>query len=158
MVNRWFPTVVGNLFINSRKCIGVNGEALQLHAVLYCYYKSRKCPYQVLQVTWKTHISTKSRENPYQVRQVTWESVSGTASHVKIHIRYCKSHEKPVSVLQVTRKSISGTASHASVRIRHCKSRTLCLNVQWNRRFIWLTHYHHSTKLYWKKKSLVRCR
>ena len=33
---------------------GVNGEALQLHAVykkLYFYYESRKNPYQVLQVT-----------------------------------------------------------------------------------------------------------
>ena len=49
-----FPTVVGNLFIDSYKYIGVNGEALQLHAVfkkLYFYYKSRKCPYQVLQIT-----------------------------------------------------------------------------------------------------------
>ena len=98
-----FPTVVGNLFIDSCKYIGVNGEALQLHAVfkkLYFYYKSRKCPYQVLQVTWKTCIST---------------------------------------------------TIPAIIYIRYCKSRTLCLNVQWNQRFIWLTHYHHSTKVYWKK-------
>ena len=49
---------------NSRECMGVNGESLQLHAVYkkpyfllqarenpYQYYKSRKIPYQVLQVT-----------------------------------------------------------------------------------------------------------
>ena len=38
--------------------MGVNGEALQLHAV---YKKSRENPYQYC----------KSRENPYQVLQVT---------------------------------------------------------------------------------------
>jgi len=51
-----------------------NGEALLLHTVykkLNFYYKSRKCPYQVLQVTWKTCIST--------------------TSHVRICVRYCKS-------------------------------------------------------------------
>ena len=39
---------------NSRECMGVNGEALQLHAVykkLYFYITSRENPYQVLQVT-----------------------------------------------------------------------------------------------------------
>jgi len=49
---------------NSHKCMGVNGEALQLHVV---YQK----PYFILQVT---------RES-ISVLQVTWESVSGTASH-----------------------------------------------------------------------------
>ena len=29
-----------------------------------------------------------------------------------------------------------------------CKSRALRLNVWWNQRFIWYSHYHHSTKLY----------
>ena len=36
---------------NSRECMGVNGEALQLHAVhkmLYLYYKSLENLYQVL--------------------------------------------------------------------------------------------------------------
>jgi len=69
--------------------MGVNGEALQLHAV----YKK-----------------------PYFLLQVTRESVS---------------------VLQITRESVSGTASHARIRIRYYKSRTLHLNMQWNRRFIW---------------------
>ena len=44
--------------------MGVNGEALQLHAVYkkpYFYCKSRENPYQYY----------KSRENPYQVLQVT---------------------------------------------------------------------------------------
>ena len=51
---------------NSCECMGVNGEALQLHAV---YKKS----YFLLQVT---------RES-VSVLQVTWESVSGTASHAR---------------------------------------------------------------------------
>ena len=51
---------------NPRECMGVNGEALQLHAV----YKK---PYFLLQVT---------RES-VSVLQVTWESVSGTASHAR---------------------------------------------------------------------------
>ena len=60
---------------NSCECMGVNGEALQLHVV----YKK-----------------------PYFLLQVTRESVSGTASHVRIHIRYYKSRENPYQVLQVT--------------------------------------------------------
>ena len=48
---------------NSRKCMGVNGEALQLHSV----YKK---PCFVLQVT---------RES-VSVLQVMWKSISGTAS------------------------------------------------------------------------------
>ena len=51
---------------HSRECMGVNGEALQLHTV----YKK---PYFLLQVT---------RES-VSVLQVTWESVSGTASHAR---------------------------------------------------------------------------
>ena len=51
---------------NSRECMGVNGEALQLHAV----YKK---PYFLLEVT---------RES-VSVLQVTQESVSGTTSHVR---------------------------------------------------------------------------
>ena len=56
--------------------MGVNGEALQLHAV----YKK---PYFLLQVT---------RES-VSVLQVMRESVSGTytASHTRIRIRYYKS-------------------------------------------------------------------
>ena len=59
---------------NLRKCVGVNGQALQLHAVYKkpYFYKSRKNPYQYY----------KSHENPYQVLQVMRESVSGTTSHV----------------------------------------------------------------------------
>ena len=59
--------------------------------------------------------------------------------------------QESVSVLQVTWESISGTASHARIRIRYCKSHVLHLNVQWNWRFVWWNHYHHSTKLYRKK-------
>jgi len=90
--------------------VSVSGTASHMKN-LYQYYNSRKNPYQVLQVTWES----------VPVLQVTRESVS---------------------VLQVTQESISGTASHVRIRIRYCKSRTLCLNVQWNRRFIWLTHYY----------------
>ena len=47
---------------NSCECMGVNGEALQLHAVnRICYCKSRENAYQYY----------KSRENLYQVLQVT---------------------------------------------------------------------------------------
>jgi len=50
---------------NSRECMGVNGEALQLHSV----YKK---PYFLLQLSHaRIRIST--------------------TSHVKTHIRYCKS-------------------------------------------------------------------
>ena len=56
----------------------VNGEALQLYAV----YKK-----------------------PYFLLQVTQESVSGTASHARILIRYYKSHEK----------SVSGITSHVNM-------------------------------------------
>ena len=57
--------------------MGVNGEALQLHAV----YKK---PYFLLQV----------KRESVSVVQITRESVSGTASHVRILI---------MQVLQVTR-------------------------------------------------------
>ena len=57
---------------------GVNGEALQLHAVhkkpsFYC--KSRENPYQYY----------KSRENPYQVLQVT-RAVSERAMKSKVRM------------------------------------------------------------------------
>ena len=65
---------------NSRECMGVNGEALQLHAVYkkpYFYYKSHENPYQVLQVllAFSKYISQLQNldyqyENPYQVLQV----------------------------------------------------------------------------------------
>ena len=88
--------------------MGVNGEALQLHAV----YKK-----------------------PYFLLQVTRESVSVTASHARIRIRYCKSRENPYQVLQVT-CAASERAIKSEVRI--------------------INYYHHSTKLYWKKyHSLV---
>ena len=61
--------------------MGVNGEALQLHAV----YKK---PYFLLQVT---------RES-VSVLQVTRESVSGTTSHARIRIRYYKSHALRLNV------------------------------------------------------------
>ena len=51
-----FCSRISNITSNSRKCMGVNGEDLQLHAV----YKK-----------------------PYFSLQVTQESVSGTATHVK---------------------------------------------------------------------------
>ena len=68
--------------------MGGNGEALLLHTVykkLNFYYKSRKCPYQVLQVTLKNLYQYynprenpcqyyKSCENLYQVLQVTHAS------------------------------------------------------------------------------------
>ena len=55
---------------NSRECMGVNGEALQLHAVYKSrifYYKPREKPHQYY----------KSCENPYQVLQVTCVTVTG---------------------------------------------------------------------------------
>ena len=52
------------------------------------YSKSRENPYQYC----------KSHENPYQVLQVTRESVSGTASHVRIRIRYYKSRALRMNV------------------------------------------------------------
>ena len=61
--------------------MGVNGEALQFIKSRIFYYKSSENPYQYC----------KSRENLYQVLQVTRESVSGTASHARIRIRYYKS-------------------------------------------------------------------
>ena len=63
---------------NSCECMGVNGEALQLHIVYkkpYLYYKSRKNPYQYY----------KSRENPYQVVQVT-RAVSERTMKLKVRI------------------------------------------------------------------------
>ena len=48
-------------------------------------------------------------------------------------------------------KAVFFTASHARIRIRYYKSRVLHLNVQWNQRFVWLNHYHHSTKKYREK-------
>ena len=57
-----FPTVVGNLFIDSCKCIGVNGEALQLHAVFSIFTTSHAS----VRIRY-----CKSHENPYQVLQVT---------------------------------------------------------------------------------------
>ena len=65
--------------------MGVNGEALQLHAV----YKK---PYFLLQVTQESVL----------VLQVTRESISGTTSHARLHIRYYKLCETPYQVLQVT--------------------------------------------------------
>ena len=58
--------------------MGVNGEALQLHAVYkkpYFYYKSCENLYQY----WK------SRENSYQVLQVTC-AVSERAMKSKVHM------------------------------------------------------------------------
>ena len=57
---------------NSRECMGVNGKALQLHAVHIFYYKSRENPYQYY----------KSCENLYQVLQVTCTS---RAMKSKVH-------------------------------------------------------------------------
>ena len=51
---------------NSHECMGVNGEALQLHAI----YKN---PYFLQQVT----------QEFVSVLQFTWESVSGTASNAR---------------------------------------------------------------------------
>ena len=66
---------------NSRKCMGVNGEALQLHTVYkkpYFYCKSRENPYQYY----------KSRENPYQVLQVTH---AASECAIKSKVRMIKS-------------------------------------------------------------------
>ena len=79
--------------------MGVNGEALQLHAV----YKRL---YFLLQVT---------RES-ISVLQVTRESVSGTASHARIRIRYYKSRENPYQVLQVM-CTVSKRAMKSEVRM-----------------------------------------
>ena len=74
---------------NTRECMGVNGEALQLHIL---YKKS------------------------YFLLQVTWESVSGTASHAQC-VWTCN-----------------------EIRGLYDK----------------IDHYHHTTKLYWKK-NIVCC-
>ena len=75
----------------SRECIGVSGEALQLHAVctfyckpcknLYQYYNSRENPYQYYKSHENPYQYYNSRENPYQ---------------------YYNSCENPYQVLQVT--------------------------------------------------------
>ena len=73
--------------------MGVNGEALQLHAV----YKK---PYFFTTSHARIRISTaKSRENPYQVLQVTRESVSGTTSHVHASERAMKSKVRTIKSL-----------------------------------------------------------
>ena len=75
-----FCSRISNIIIctsNSRKCMGVNGEALQLHAV----YKK-----------------------PYFSLQVTQESVSGTATHVKACIflyNFVLCHNSPCSILSL---------------------------------------------------------
>ena len=69
--------------------MGVNGEALQLHAV----YKK---PYFLLQVT---------RES-VSVLKVTQESISGTTSHVRIRIRFYKSERAMKSKVHMI-KSLS---------------------------------------------------
>jgi len=56
--------------------MGVNGEALQLHAVYkkpYFLPQVTQESISVLQVTWES----------ISVLQVTWESISGIASHVR---------------------------------------------------------------------------
>ena len=55
--------------------MGVNGEALQLHAV----YKK---PYFLLQVTRESVSVLQVTWESISVLQVVWESVSGTASHM----------------------------------------------------------------------------
>ena len=94
------------LYHTHASCRGVNGEALQLHAV----YKSRISYY-------------KSRKNSYQVLQVTRESVSSITSHARIRIKYYKSRENPYQVLQVTREFVSSITSHVRIRIKYYKSR-----------------------------------
>ena len=59
---------------------------------------------------------------------------------IRTRILYYKSCEILNQVVQL---------SHA-IHIRYCKSYTLCLNVKWNRRFVWWNHNHSSTKLYLK--------
>ena len=60
---------------NSRKCMGVNGEALQLLAV---YNK----PYFLLQVTRKFVSVLQVTQKPVSVLQTTQKPVSGTPTHV----------------------------------------------------------------------------
>ena len=64
---------------NSHECMGVNGEALQLHSV----YK--KPYFFLLQVTRESvsvlQVMQKSVSVLHVHVQVTWKSVSGTASH-----------------------------------------------------------------------------
>ena len=74
---------------NSRKCMGVNGEALQLHVVFIkshiFYSKSRENPYQYSKPRENPYQYYKSRENPYQVLQVTCD-VSEHAMKSKVRI------------------------------------------------------------------------
>ena len=61
--------------------MGVNEEALQLHAV----YKK---PYFLLQVMRESASVQQVTQESASVLQVTQESVSGTTSHTRIRIRY----------------------------------------------------------------------
>ena len=73
---------------NSRKCNGVNREALLLHVVskkLYIYCKSRENPYQYDKSCKNLYRYYKSRENPYQVQQVT-HAASEHAMKLKVHM------------------------------------------------------------------------
>ena len=112
---------------------------------------------------WQTtRVRKRTKEH---CRHVLWETIYQTLNRKFYHT--CNSRKcmwvnrkalqrhavfkKPYFLLQVMCKSVSGTASHKKIRIRYSKSCTLHLNVQWNWRFVWLNHYHHSTKIYWKK-------
>jgi len=70
---------------NSRECMGVNGEALQLHSVCTLYCKPCKNPYQYYKSCENPYQYYKSRENPYQVLQVT-HAASECAMKSKVHM------------------------------------------------------------------------
>ena len=80
--------------------MGVNGEALQLHAVYKSrifYYKSRENLYQYC----------KSCENPYQVLQVTRESVSSTYKSRVLHLNVQWGSYDKIIVPSYTGKNIT---------------------------------------------------
>ena len=70
---------------NSHESMGVNVEALPLHAVYtkpYFYYKPPEDPHQYCMSPKNLYQYCTSRENLYKVLQAMRESISGTTIHV----------------------------------------------------------------------------
>ena len=98
---------------NSRKCMGVNGEALQLHAVtkrhifycksrenLYQYYKSYENLYQYYKSCENLYQYYKSHENPYQVTCVASERVmKSKVCMIKSFITMVPSYTRKISLV-----------------------------------------------------------
>ena len=94
---------------NSRQCMGVNGEALQLHTVC-------KKPYFLLQVTRQS----------VSVLQGTWEFVSGTTSHVRTSECAMGSYDKIIITIvpSYTGKNITCLLPLALLLVVHTRNNT----------------------------------